>query len=110
MRPRTMPFGRHKGRPLDQLPTDYIEWLVTLDLREPLRRHVTVEYERRFGAVAEERPAFPADLRQVAHQVVTAGLHVVARTTHPDAGGNGAVMRDVNAAVELLRRLIGDAA
>src|SRR5947207_10839575 len=109
MRPPTMPFGRHKGRPLDQLPSDYIWWLVTLDLRPPLRRHVALEYERRFGAAAADR-SFPRDLRQVAHKVVTAGLHAVAKTAHPDAGGNSAVMRDVNVVVELLRRLIGDAA
>ena len=35
----TMPFGKHKGTPLNQLPTDYVDWLKTTDLKDPLRGH-----------------------------------------------------------------------
>ena len=43
-----MPFGRFKGRPLDQVPDTYLLWLACLDdLREPLLWHVLHEMERR---------------------------------------------------------------
>lgn len=31
-----MPFGKHKGTPLNDLPVDYLKWLSTIELREPL--------------------------------------------------------------------------
>ncbi len=49
-----MPFGKHKGLQLDQLPDDYLEWLVNLDdLRQPLRSRVQAEaYWRQQAAQA----------------------------------------------------------
>ena len=32
-----MPFGKHKGTPVKELPGDYLKWLSTIDLRCPLR-------------------------------------------------------------------------
>lgn len=49
-RPPTMPFGQHRGEPLDQLPNDYLLWLSTLnDLRQPLLGHVLKEMGRRLA-------------------------------------------------------------
>jgi uncharacterized protein (DUF3820 family) len=49
-RPR-MPFGAHKGQPLDELPDDYLLWLSLLsDLRQPLLGHVLREMGRRLAA------------------------------------------------------------
>lgn len=31
----TMPFGRHKGKPLREIPTPYLEWLLSLDTLRP---------------------------------------------------------------------------
>ncbi len=43
-----MPFGAHKGTPLDQLPSDYLLWLGCLnDLRQPLLGFVLKEMGRR---------------------------------------------------------------
>jgi uncharacterized protein (DUF3820 family) len=47
-RAHLMPFGAHKGTPLDQLPSDYLLWLGCLnDLRQPLLGHVLKEMARR---------------------------------------------------------------
>jgi hypothetical protein len=35
-----MPFGRHKGTPVKELPGDYLRWLGTIELRSPLREVV----------------------------------------------------------------------
>lgn len=43
-----MPFGVHKGTPLDQLPSDYLLWVGCLnDLRQPLLGHILKEMGRR---------------------------------------------------------------
>ncbi len=45
--PFVMPFGKHKGQMLHELPEDYLEWLSTVELREPLKTLRAVEVERR---------------------------------------------------------------
>jgi hypothetical protein len=45
--PYVMPFGKHKGKYLHELPEDYMEWLGTVELREPLKTLRAVEIERR---------------------------------------------------------------
>jgi len=94
-----MPFGRHRGEPLDRLPADYVEWLLTIDLREPLRAHVAQEAARRRG----ERPSRSAPDPVIAGELVSAGLHVLARRHHPDTGGSHTAMTAVTAAADWLR-------
>lgn len=42
-----MPFGQHKGRALSEVPLDYLQWLFTIELREPLCSAVITELDRR---------------------------------------------------------------
>src|SRR5207245_11467446 len=46
-----MPFGKHRGTPLSELPGGYLRWLGTklADWREPLRSELATEIERRNG-------------------------------------------------------------
>lgn len=47
-----MPFGRHRGQTIPDLPDDYLAWLRDfLTLREPLRSAVEHEYHLRLGEV-----------------------------------------------------------
>src|SRR5262245_39258080 len=57
----TMPFGRYRGRPLVDLPTDYLRWLVRecRGLSAGLRRQATDLLEGR-GYPAPAAPARPA--------------------------------------------------
>jgi hypothetical protein len=108
---RTQPlmrFGRYRGRPLRELPDDYLSWLGTLDLREPLRTDIDQELVRRAhdARSGDAVASVPASLRDTTEALVTAGYRALARRAHPDAGGDDATMRDVNAAVEVLRRLV----
>ena len=50
-----MPFGKHKGTPLEELPSEYLLWLGCLDLRQPLIGHVLREMGRRL-AESEGQP------------------------------------------------------
>jgi Putative quorum-sensing-regulated virulence factor len=48
----TMPFGKHKGAPIRELPDTYLNWtLENLHLKGRLFRALSEEYERRGGAV-----------------------------------------------------------
>ena len=43
-----MPFGKHAGVPIADLPHDYLEWILeNLKLRGSLLRALETEYERR---------------------------------------------------------------
>ena len=46
-----MPFGKHKGELLENLPTDYIQWLLgnLEDLREPLNTELQNQLDLRSG-------------------------------------------------------------
>ena len=49
-----MPFGKHKGEYLSDLPYDYLAWLLDLDnLRPLLRRAVEEEWAARRGDTGE---------------------------------------------------------
>jgi len=44
----TMPFGKYRGTPLEDLPAEYLLWVGCLsDLRQPLLGHVLKEMGRR---------------------------------------------------------------
>lgn len=106
---KTMPFGKHKGQPLAEVPTTYLRWLAGLDdLREPLRSAVHAELDRRED---DYEPTFtttrPCPAPGLAEELVGAGLRSLARRHHPDAGGSDDVMQRVNAAAEWLRSVIG---
>lgn len=82
-----MPFGRYKHMPIDDLPTEYLDWLRTLDLREPLRSSVARIFQQR----ESPRP-------ELLERLVTAGARVLANDDHIDHG-------DLTHAVEWLRRV-----
>lgn len=73
----TMPFGKHRGKPLDLLPDDYLQWLVAnIRLREPLGSAVRDEIERR-------RPHQPKRLSSCPHpgvavELIGSGLRTLA--------------------------------
>jgi hypothetical protein len=101
----TMPFGRHKGRPVAKLPSDYLVWLAGReDLRDPLRTAVLGELWQRIGIQPPPPPReIPPDLAAVAEEIITAGLRALACVHHPDAGGSDETMAAVNLAAEALR-------
>ena len=40
-----MPFGKYRGTSVTELPFDYLQWLTSIDLLDPLRTEVKKEYE-----------------------------------------------------------------
>jgi hypothetical protein len=99
-----MPFGRHCGRPLDELPDDYLDWLTSISLREPLKTHVQREVRRR--RAIGDAGHIPQDLRETAIEIVARGYRALSRERHPDAGGSHDGMIDLVKARDALRALV----
>ena len=100
-----MPFGMFKGRLLSDLPDDYLEWLLTIDLRDPLRTHVEAEIEDR-EAVATKSKSIGKDERRMAEEIITTGFRAMAKVHHPDKGGSTKAMQALNAANQWLKNII----
>jgi Putative quorum-sensing-regulated virulence factor len=111
-----MPFGRYKGVELDEIPTQYLEWLArNVDLRGLLRGAVLDQFElhrRNLGRDQRANHTFSTDAVtiQVARkdleltaQVFNFGFRRAARVFHPDAGGDASVMIALNALAEAIR-------
>lgn len=92
-----MPFGRYQGLELDELPTSYLAWLLSLDdLREPLRGAAWSEYQRR-GDGQEGRAAV-VDMDKVKRVYRTLAMEF-----HPDRqGGDDGIMKGINLFYEAL--------
>jgi putative quorum-sensing-regulated virulence factor len=102
-----MPFGKHRGWPLADLPDDYVRWLRTLpDLREPLRSHIDEEWRVRWGAAHSSLPPLPREVIPVAEAIISTGLRVLTREHHPDVGGKTSAMQKINLATEWLREAV----
>lgn len=87
-------FGKFAGSDLADLPFDYLEWLSTINLREPLKSAVEAERERR----AMTQDGSGAYDRDVAAKIVKTGYRVLCKEMHPDAGGGHEAMLALNAA------------
>lgn len=95
-----MRFGKFKGYELEDIPLDYLEWLVkSIPLREPLRSAVNAEYARR----SQSQKANTIVDADIAAQIIGAGLRALAKKHHPDMGGSHEQMVAINDAAEWLR-------
>jgi hypothetical protein len=88
-----MPFGRHRGELLTNLPDEYVEWLRSLDLHDPLRSAIEAEAKRR-GLLSDDDHSAP-DLALV-EATINAGRRTLARRDHPDLGGEHERMVAIN--------------
>ena len=96
-----MPFGKHKGRQLDELPDSYLIWLAeNVELREPLLSGVSMEFKER-GLTMAQRPT-TGTLDQDKIKTVYRELSLM---FHPDRiGGHGEAQRALNLFYERLTR------
>ena len=52
----TMPFGKYRNQPLDEIGDEYLLWLLLLEnLREPLLTAIHLEADRRMGKLEVAR-------------------------------------------------------
>jgi hypothetical protein len=103
-----MSFGRFKGLDLDELPDDYLAWLMALDdLREPLKTAIEREWAARLRSdTAGCTLGITDEVVVLAEAIITAGYRELAKRHHPDHGGGAGKMALVNEAVSALRALL----
>jgi hypothetical protein len=105
-----MPFGKHKGCDLEDLPDAYVDWLHALsDLRDPLRSAIEREWQIRFGQPEPaRRGALALEARTVAEDIIRSGYRVLAKRHHPDVGAADGHMTlvNLNHAVAWLRQAV----
>lgn len=101
---RTMPFGKHKGRAICDLPYDYLEWLVDEDfLKEPLRTRIQEEFDRRQYAQESELTVNV----KLLDEIVEAGRRALSKRHHPDIpGGSHRAMVEINNAADWLKQQV----
>lgn len=103
-----MPFGKHKGRTLDEVPDAYLWWcLDNLDLWPLLREAI----ERRLGLEPGGQAPPPTAQQQADHDareemllVARAWYRSMCLRFHPDRGGSNEAMKALNEAnLELIK-------
>ena len=100
-----MPFGKFKGRLLADLPTHYLCWLTTIDLKPWLRDAAEDVLHTRDDAEVEEEPQrnqLPAN----APEIVARWYREMSLRFHPDRGGSVEAMTAINVAAERLAKLL----
>jgi hypothetical protein len=100
-----MPWGKFRGRRLDQIPASYLVWLAEeRNLTPGVEYAVRQELSRRFSYYTA--PPAPAPRQDLAEQVA-AWHRRLAWRHHPDRGGSTEVMQAINDAHDELRQALG---
>jgi hypothetical protein len=89
-------FGKFKGWDLNEVPDDYVDYMVQ-QKRKDLQ--LWEEEQRRRELMRE------AELPMI-EKVVKVGYRTLAQQYHPDHGGDGEAMRQLNAAMAQLQEMV----
>jgi len=90
-----MPFGKHKGTPIDQVPLSYIEWLLEKDNVDGwLRSELEKSRNKQLGGDFDEfRQEFEEDLQS---RKIRKIFLECSKKWHPDKGGSHEAMAALN--------------
>lgn len=107
-----MPFGKHKGTDLEDVPEDYLMWVLDRcdaagpTLKQAIRQILGLEPEQE-QARPPPPPGVPLGrVRAMVMEAVKKWHRTQATRNHPDRGGNVQVMQAINAVADELTREI----
>ncbi len=96
-----MPFGKYRDQELADIPTGYLQWLLTRELWPDLREAVADELELRKSGFTRQAKQPPAPVLDVADWYRKLSLQF-----HPDRGGSKEAMQAIHRAKELLEQML----
>lgn len=97
-----MPFGKYRGRPVEDVPAGYLAWLLEeTDVREPHRSAIRDELAWRLDLVPDS--ALQLAPPPAIAEIVSAGYRALASRLHPDHGGATCHMQQLNSARDWCR-------
>jgi len=97
-----MPFGRHRGKPLENIPEDYLCWVLheCENIQPRLRRAI----EQVLNPATTPAPGVPAASITT---ILAPWYRRLAQEFHPDVGGSHSEMKAVNRSRDLLLEMTG---
>lgn len=106
-----MPFGKHKGELLEDVPTDYLRWVLRTCTRLAFGLRLAIHQELAARppeqsytqAGSPTRPGMPVDWPDVLRR----WHRQLCLDFHPDRGGSTEAMQAINAAYDRLRKMVG---
>lgn len=93
---KTLTFGKHAGQDIALVPADYIQWLLGKAKQD------VADYE---GELAR-REAVETANTSIAERIVKAGFRELAKTLHPDKGGDAKEFQELTKANEQLKMVL----
>lgn len=96
-----IPFGKFKGTFLCDVPDDYLAWLQTIELRDPLRAAIFAEAKEREFEHNNQINNVPQIV--VVDELVSAGFKSLAKKYHPDIGGSHEKMIEITNAPDWVK-------
>jgi hypothetical protein len=104
-----MPWGKHRGRRLEDVPVSYLAWCLNncegMDPR--LRRSIEQILDDAEDLDDADEPPAPADALAPVRGVMRRWYGDLSKKYHPDRGGSVVAMQVVNDAYDRLRELTG---
>jgi uncharacterized protein (DUF3820 family) len=109
--PLRMPWGKHKGKVLSEVPAPYLCWMLEeCSLSEPVRWAVLMELARWFEAKGWSTTVpSPSPARRNgddAHAALMSAYRTLCLKYHPDRGGSTEAMRVLNEMLSTVRRAL----
>lgn len=99
-----MPFGCHRNKPIDEIPSSYLEWLLTIEIDNDLRARVEEALAQRSQVTCEGSEVVKRSGEL--SEVIRSWYREITLQFHPDRGGRNEAMVAITVAHERLRELL----
>lgn len=100
-----MPFGKYKGNEIEDIPDNYLYWLMSINLGGALRIAVERELDKRENKVFEyDIFEIPNEIFPFVKEIIDKGFQSAAMIHHPDHGGELENMKKLNKARYWLKK------